>query len=543
MRTSPLLFLFLLVSLIGNLAADDAFLLQRMNERVDALVKLKLTKQIYEDRNGFLAITQKAVLDSASSAIVNAENKDREQLYESIGARVQPPLSAAEIGKLRAKVWKPSSPPLQPMREGEMLFTMHGSNTIGAKLGPALAASWMKQKGATELIRIPGQTSVECTLHGQFSGNQFGEIFVSGHGSGTAYPALSRGEAQIGMSSRPIKSKEVDLLKPVGDMESPDCEFVIALDALPILVHPDNPIDSLSIGQVSEIFTGKIKNWSEVGGPSLPITRYSRDEKSGTRDTFDSLVLNHQGLAPGTREFEDSFALSNSVASDPGSIGYTGVAYVQRCKTLAISAGDGLKPLLPTRVNVATELYAISRRLYMYAPEKRESSVDEFLNWAVSDAGQAVVEQNGFIPLSIASSAKPPQRVVTGLEPYDEITAKAQQVPIVLRFRPGTFKLDSKSQSDLDRLANYILSDPQRAQQELVLVGFSEASETPGSKQQRIQASKQRAKTVADLLKTKGLEAEVVTGFGGELPIGDNATEAGRLKNQRVEVYLADGLL
>lgn len=531
----------LLLSLLGNLVADDAFLLKRMNERVEPLIKLKLTKQVYEDRDGFLAVTQKAVLDGASTALINAENQDRRQLYGSIGARVQPPLSAEEIGKLRAKVWKPDAPPLQPLREANMLFAMHGSNTIGAKLGPALAASWMKRNGATELVRIPGQTSVECTLHGQYSGNQFGEIFVAGHGSSTAYPALSRGEAQIGMSSRPIKDKEVDLLKPLGAMQSADCEFVVALDALPVLVHPDNPIESLSVAQVRDIFTGKINNWSEVGGPSLPITRYSRDEKSGTRDTFDSLVLAKQPLAAGTREFEDNAALSDSVAADPGGIGYAGVAFVRNCKALAISAGEGLNPLLPTRVNVATEQYAISRRLYLYSPTDREPAVDEFLAWVVSDAGQAVVEQNGFIPLSIPTATKPPQRVVTGVDPFDEITAKAQRIPIVFRFRPGSLDLDSKSQTDLDRLTTFVKSDPRRSQQDLVLVGFSEAGTAAVGK--LVQDSKQRAQRVADLLKKRGLEAKQVTGFGGQLPIGDNTTENGQLKNQRVEVYLSDGLL
>ncbi|MEM1295182.1 MAG: phosphate ABC transporter substrate-binding/OmpA family protein, partial [Verrucomicrobiota bacterium] len=483
----------------------------------------------------------KAVLDEASAALVDAENLDRKQLYGSIGSRVQPPLSAEQIGKLRAKVWKPDSPPLQPLRQGEMLFAMHGSNTIGAKLGPALAASWMKRNGATGLVRIPGQTSVECTLHGQYSGNQFGEIFVEGHGSSTAFPALSRGEAQVGMSSRPINSKEIALLKPLGDMQSSNCQFVVALDALPILVHPDNPLNALSIGQVRDIFVGKITDWSEVGGPSLPITRYSRDQKSGTRDTFNSLVLNKQPLAAGTREFEDNSELSDSVAADPGGIGYAGVAYVRNCKALAISAGKGLSPLLPTRIHVATEQYAISRRLYLYSPEGRDSAVDEFLNWAVSDSGQAVVEQNGFIPLSIATINKPSQRVVTGVAPYDEITAKAQRIPVVFRFRPGSLNLDSKAQTDLARLASYLQSDPSRSQKELVLVGFSEAGTAPPAR--LVQVSKERAEKVAALLKGEGVEAKVVTGFGGVLPIGDNATESGQHKNQRVEVYLADGLL
>ncbi len=531
-----------LILWLGNVLADDEFLVKRMENRLGDLVKLKLRKMVFEGEDGFLAVTANAELDTKAATLVEAENQDRKQLYGAIGARVQPPLSAEEVGELRATIWEPEAPPAAPLVSQSTEFAMHGSNTIGAYLGPALVAGWLKSRGAKELVRVQGDSLVECTLHAELPQGA-SQVFVAGHGSGTAYPALVRGEAQVGMSSRPIKEKEAELLKELGEMQSPDCEFVIALDALPILVHPQNPVESLSVQQVRDIFSGKIDNWSRVGGTPGPINRYSRDEKSGTRDTFDSLVMGGDSLAPGTLEFEDNAALSDSVADDPSGIGYTGIAYVRRCKVLAISAGAGLKPLYPTRQNVATEQYAISRRLYLYSPIERPERVADFLSWVVSDPGQAVVEQTGFIPLSIVTSSEPGQRVVTGVREFDDITAKTERIPVVFRFRPGSLELDSKSKTDLSRLVEFIKSDEERQKQDLVLVGFSDESASAEPPAKSVERSKQRARAVASLLAEEGLESKVVTGVGSALPIADNATEQGRQKNRRVEVYLADSLL
>ncbi len=420
---------------------------------------------------------------------------------------------------------------------------MHGSNTIGAKLGPALAAAFLKSQGAAELVRIPGDTTVECQLQGLLPDGTLARVEVKGHGSGTAYPALARGEAQVGMSSRPIKDKEVELLIKMGAMRSMNCEHVIALDALPILVHQDNPVESLTVEQVRDIFAGRINDWSEVGGKAGKINRFSGDEKSGTRDTFDSLVMNKEQLAPGTREYEDSNALSDAVSSDPNGIGYVGIAYIREAKVLAISASADLAPLYPTRTNVATEQYPISRRLFLYSAETREPLVDEFLSFVVSDQGQDAVEGAGFIPLSIAPSAEPPERVVTGIEEFDAITAKAKRLPVVFRFRPDGFELDNKSQADLARLVGYIKADPARRQRDLVLVGFSESAETEEDQERNLVLSKERARAVGDLLKELGLVPKTVTGVGGVLPVASTDSEVGRQLNQRVEVYLLDSLL
>jgi len=523
------------------LAEEEVVVTKRMEERLPQLVKLKLERKIYEEDDGFLAIVAKKELTTAEAQILDAENQDRRLLYRMIGSRVQPPLTADQVGQLRSRIWPSDATPSS--QDPQDLFSMHGSNTIGAKLGPALVAAWLKEQGATNLVRIPGETTVECYLQGNLEDGTLARVEVQGHGSGTAYPALARDEAQVGMSSRPIKDKEVDLLDEKGAMRSINCEHVIALDALPILVHKKNPVEALTIAQVRDIFTGRINNWAEVGGKPGPINRYSRDEKSGTRDTFDSLVMNKEALAPGTREFEDSNALSDSVAEDPNGIGYVGIAYIRNAKALKIAASADLTPLYPTRASVATEQYPVSRRLFLYAPKSRSQDVSNFLEFVISDKGQFAVENAGFIPLSIAASNEPPERTVTGISEFDEITAKAKRLPVVFRFRPDGFELDNKSQADLVRLANYINSDPDRRKRDIVLVGFSEKADGPAAQERNVILSKERARAVGDLLKEKGLVPKIVTGVGGVLPVGSNESEVGRQMNQRVEVYLLDGML
>src|SRR5262249_23609169 len=153
-----------------------------------------------------------------------------------------------------------------------------------------------------------------------------------------------------------------------GDLASPSSENVIAMDGIAVIVHPNSPVAKLTTDQVAKIFSGQIKDWSGVGGPAKPIHVFGRDALSGTHDAFMSLVMN--GTEPTTeRVFEDSAELARTVQTTDGGIGYVGLPYVGQTKALAIQDGDG-EAMLPTQFTVATEDYPLSRRLFLYLPEK-----------------------------------------------------------------------------------------------------------------------------------------------------------------------------
>ncbi|NLO81402.1 MAG: phosphate ABC transporter substrate-binding protein [Xanthomonadaceae bacterium] len=252
---------------------------------------------------------------------------------------------------------------------------LHGSNTIGEQLAPALVEGILRARGYTDIRLVPGTTSTDKTVYA-FAQDDLPEIAVEihAHGSSTAFQGLMAGSADLGMASRPILDREVTALQPqLGNLTAVGSEHVIALDGLAVIVHPSNPVHSLSTRQVAQLFSGQIANWNSLGGPELPVTVYARDDQSGTFETFKSLVLKPHGaqLTPSAHRIESSSELSDRVAQDPGAIGFIGLPYVRRAKVLAINESEQALAIVPTHFTVATEDYPLSRRLYFTCQPSR----------------------------------------------------------------------------------------------------------------------------------------------------------------------------
>ena len=146
------------------------------------------------------------------------------------------------------------------------LFAIHGSNTIGEELAPNLLQKWFRDAGLSQVRIEPTGVENERLISGRHEKLRTRvEVLVAAHGSGTGYRSLLDGSGDIAASSRPIKDKEYDLLKPVADMRSFATEHVVAIDGLTVIVHPDNPISELSVDQIAAIFSGAVQDWSELG--------------------------------------------------------------------------------------------------------------------------------------------------------------------------------------------------------------------------------------------------------------------------------------
>ena len=249
-----------------------------------------------------------------------------------------------------------------------VVLKLHGSNTIGAKLAPALAEEFLKSLGARDVHTNAGQNAEEATVVGILPGHSVSStIEIRSHGSATAFTDLLAGQSDIGLSSRKITPEELHKLSSLGDMTAPASEHILALDGIAVIVNRDNPIDSLTKDEIAKVFTGEINNWGQLQSPRGAIKIYARDDKSGTFDSFKTLVLAGRPLVAGAIRFEDSDALSNAVARDPDGIGFIGLPYIKDAKAVAVSE-PGAPPLLPNRLTVATEDYLLSRRLFMYTP-------------------------------------------------------------------------------------------------------------------------------------------------------------------------------
>ncbi|MBV9492329.1 MAG: extracellular solute-binding protein, partial [Verrucomicrobia bacterium] len=270
----------------------------------------------------------------------------------------------------------PASTPTPAPAPARAALRLHGSNAIGAELAPTFCEDFLKYQGATSIQRKPGPKGDDIELEGSLPNEATPlTLEISAHGSSTAFADLAAGRCDIGMSSRRVKAEEARRCADagLGEMSSLECEHVIGLDGIAVLVNKSNPINALTKAQLADIFSGKVTDWSQVGGNSGTINLYAPDDKSGTFDTFRSVVLGLQPLSPRALRYENSAKLSDDVASDRGGIGLAGLSFVRGSKPVAISEA-GAKPLLPTPFTIATRDYLLSRRLYLYTPAEPRNS-------------------------------------------------------------------------------------------------------------------------------------------------------------------------
>ena len=199
-------------------------------------------------------------------------------------------------------------------------------------------------------------------------------------------------------SSRPIRPPEItECIKVFGRRPA---EFKVALDGLTVYVHDSNPVKELTMEQVEQIFTGKIKNWKQVGGPDARITLYSRENSSGTYEFFKEKVLRGRDFAPSTQTMPGTAAVLAAVAKDKNAIGYGGAAYGKGAKHIAIKRTPTSPAIEPTEETVVKQTYPIWRYLYIYAnPAVVRGEVAEYINWMRSDEGQKHVKDIGYFPL------------------------------------------------------------------------------------------------------------------------------------------------
>ncbi len=424
-----------------------------------------------------------------------------------------------------------AAPPTPP--DGSAVLRIHGSNTVGAKLAPMLVAGLFEAKGLQSVRIAPAGKENEQRVTALDERGKTIQALVAAHGTGTGFAGLKDGTADLAAASRPIKQSEAQSLAALGDMRSAESEQVIAIDGLAVIVHPDNPVQSLSVEQVARLFSGEIANWRDLGGANAAVELHARDDQSGTYDTFKELVLGSQGktLATNATRYESNDALSLAVSRRSGAIGFVGLASVGKSKALAITDGDS-QPMPPSTALVATEDYPLSRRLFLYAdPQKQSKWTREFLTFVHSPAGQAIVEKSGYVAQAIAPIRLPAQAAMPAA--YQQLAREAQRLTVNFRFAEGSAQLDNKAQRDVQRLIDY-LNSHDKQMNAAVLVGFGDARNDPA---RTALLSKLRAMAVRRELARGGILVKEINGLGDQLPVASNS-EAGRIKNRRVEVWV-----
>ncbi len=221
-------------------------------------------------------------------------------------------------------------------------------------------------------------------------------VTVIGGGSGVGLAALVDNATDIAMSSRKIKMDERMKMQDAGRAYK---EVIVANDALSVIVNPQNKVSQLTRQQIEGIYTGKIKNWKEVGGDDMTIVVYSRETSSGTYEFFKDHVLNRKNYASSVLNMPATGAIIQSVSQTKGAIGYVGLAYMTKeVKDIAVSY-DGKKFVLGSIATAKDKTYPIVRPLYFYYPTAKEASVKAFIDYILSPEGQKIVDEVGYVSL------------------------------------------------------------------------------------------------------------------------------------------------
>ncbi|WP_067522324.1 phosphate ABC transporter substrate-binding/OmpA family protein [Endozoicomonas ascidiicola] len=414
----------------------------------------------------------------------------------------------------------------------EILFTIHGSNTVGASLGPALAAGFLEDQGASDVRVLSDKSINESMIKGFMAAdNKEVAIKIEAHGSSTGFKGLHSGQADIAASSRRGKESERSLLWANGDLFSEQSEYVIGIDGLAIIVHPDNPVSALSVDQVARLFSGSISNWKQLGGRDLAVTPLARDEQSGTWDTFKSLVLaKKHKLENRVERFESNEVLSATVVSTLGGIGFVSLNTIGAAKPLKVADAAG-KSLSPSVINVSTEDYLLSRRLYMYMPENNDKPMARaFLEYATGKEGQSIVESVGYVAQSIQPKVSDQSAMPAD---YQKLVNSFARLSVNFRFEQGKARLDNKAVRDIGRLADFLTIDDRSIR----LIGFGDTNDdSPFSKT----LAKLRADVVRRHLVRAGVPRRSIE-LLGYVPVVDKNLEVSQLReirDRRVEVWL-----
>lgn len=434
-----------------------------------------------------------------------------------------------------------------------------GSETIGLGLMPLLlegyAASIEGEALASELS--DSRLSVTSLVSDGGFGDEIGRYVVDISDSNGAFDALINKSAQIGMSARRIVPDEARALRAdgAGNMVSPSQEHIVGVDSLIVVTHPDNPVEALSLEQLGQIYSGVIKNWSEVGGKDQDILVIDRPERSGTRDVlaevFQAEVV--ATISPlEVRIANNSNKAAELVRENENAIGFLGYAFQRGTKAVTLVNECGL-PMVPDSFSARTEEYPLQRRLYLYnRADLSTDQIQDFVDFAASPDADPFIAKSGFIGLGIErrSLSSDAERTAMLTDPrVDEYEAPFMQemldtmasydrLSTTFRFGTASSRLDERGRADMARLVDYLEEQP--AGTEVLLVGFTD---DVGPFDNNLGISQQRAEDAFAALRDaagdriSGLNISTA-GYGEIAPTGCNLDADGRQINRRVEVWV-----
>ena len=407
---------------------------------------------------------------------------------------------------------------------------IHGSNTIGAALAPALVEGWLRVNGWRDIQkRVPAFDELLIAAT-QADGRRI-QVELRAHGTSTGISDLIAGTCDVAMASRALKAEERSQFSRQYSLDLTQREHVIALDGVAVVVHPNNPLNTANLATLRGIFTASQGSWTGSDGVPRKIRVLARDAQSGTFDAFKALVLDGADVAPSVERFESNRAIAVEVAKDVDSIGFLSVSEISATKALAIDGG-GARAELPSMASIAVEDYPLTRRLSLYTRAGAPKLAEDFVRYALTNEAQQTVEHAGFVNLAVR--ALDATSVANAPTEYLRFVQGAKRLSVNFRFENSVAIFDNRAQVDLYRLAGFLKRNEHRGGI-LKLAGFTDNSlKKPAL---AVSMSEVWAEFVADGLGRSQVRVQELHGFGAAMPVADNASTRGRELNRRVEVW------
>ena len=435
--------------------------------------------------------------------------------------------------------------------------TFAGSDTVGTGVMPLMLEGFANYLGAQPTLAATnnGNEVVASFVGDDGFGDELGSYLVSSSTSSNAFASLLKGSAEIGMSSRRIRPDEARALRDAGagSMISPNQEHIVAIDSIVVITHPDNPIQKVSIDDLAKIYTGKITNWSQLGGPNLKIKVIDRPQGGGTQAAFAERVLGENArVVPSAVLANDNTEMASLVNDDEGAIGYTGYSFKRGAKALTLVNECGIS-MVPDAFSARTEEYSLQRRLYLYnRGDVQSESTKNFLEYAKSPASDALIIKAGFIDLGVdrrsqSLEGERARRLLASAGDKYEGKVKQEMLGVMadydrlsttFRFRTGSSRLDERAAIDMQRLTDYLKEQPKGVK--VMLVGFTDSVGAFDSN--RVLAENRANQVKENLLEFAGGQLDGIelatSAFGEIAPSACNVSDTGRAINRRVEVWI-----
>lgn len=384
-----------------------------------------------------------------------------------------------------------------------------------------------------------------------------GEVALTYQAGAAAFQTLVAGAVDVNMTTTAVPAAIAEQVVSTGqvDLRDPQRERVVALDALVPVVHPDNPIRSVSLEELAQIAAGRIRNWSEIGGENEPIRMLLPAEGTALDNAFTELVLdpNRVRLRRSAERAESESQAANAVASDEFAITVTSLSGSGDAEVLPIRQSCG--PLAyASDFAIKAEEYPLSQRVYAYTADAQLTTPQSnFFDFVASAPAQPLIEEAGYIDLSIEPQPISLQgtRMTSAIlsagtggtldlvQRFAQDLATADRLSTTFRFTSGSARLDSRSQGDVQRMVSYLNSEEAR-NRDILVIGFTD---DVGRFDLNERLALRRATSVRDAL-VGSLGGDALAGrisvstYGPLAPVGCNDTADGRESNRRVEIWL-----